>query len=232
MSGTRNEQEQEQEAPAIHNSDPPCKKNAFLASEKGDAIPVPSHNEGSTRVTNHFTKKRVQKQPTYMPDVPMSKEELAAWRKEARRERNRASAAASRQRIRDRIKYLENEVEALKAKYEATMEKVHNLEMAGARALPAEDDCRHDAAAASPAVSAYACQGTAYVLHDTDVMQGAFLLCASPPHSSPEIPSACPSSLLPPPSTSPPHPNQTEESTQSFDKENQQAAEKTSRPPA
>ena len=39
-------------------------------------------------------------QMKYEPQVPMSKEETAAWRREQRRKRNRESAAASRQRHR------------------------------------------------------------------------------------------------------------------------------------
>ena len=64
----------------------------------------------------------------YDPDVPMSKEQLAAWRREARRVRNRESAAASRQRIRDRITELEDEVGQWKAKYTQAMERLSRLE--------------------------------------------------------------------------------------------------------
>jgi bZIP transcription factor len=54
--------------------------------------------------------KQNRTQVKYNPDIPMSKEQLAAWRREARRVRNRESAAASRQRIRSRISELEDEV--------------------------------------------------------------------------------------------------------------------------
>lgn len=60
-----------------------------------------------------------KKQVRYDPEVPMTKEEAAAWRKEQRKVRNRESAAASRQKTRDRIEELEAEVEAIKAKYAA-----------------------------------------------------------------------------------------------------------------
>eukprot|EP00520_Triparma_pacifica_P010705 CAMPEP_0118667952 /NCGR_PEP_ID=MMETSP0785-20121206/20074_1 /TAXON_ID=91992 /ORGANISM="Bolidomonas pacifica, Strain CCMP 1866" /LENGTH=213 /DNA_ID=CAMNT_0006562467 /DNA_START=203 /DNA_END=844 /DNA_ORIENTATION=- len=46
----------------------------------------------------------------------MSKEELSAWRKNQRRLRNRQSAAASRQKQKDRIEELEAEVESLKTR--------------------------------------------------------------------------------------------------------------------
>jgi hypothetical protein len=63
----------------------------------------------------------------YDPDVPMSKEQLAAWRREARRVRNRESAAASRQRIRNRINELEDEVGEWKTRYSQAMERLQSL---------------------------------------------------------------------------------------------------------
>lgn len=67
-------------------------------------------------------------QMKYDPEVPMTKTEAAAWRREQRRKRNRESAAASRQRQRDRINELELEVDEWKAKYEDIMAKVRQLE--------------------------------------------------------------------------------------------------------
>lgn len=78
------------------------------------------------------TKKKVstKKKPQmkYDPDVPMSKEEAAAWRREQRRKRNRESAALSRQRQRDRIGDLEVEVDEWKTKVESIMERIKKLE--------------------------------------------------------------------------------------------------------
>ena len=74
------------------------------------------------------TKKKPQMK--YDPDVPMSKEEAAAWRREQRRKRNRESAALSRQRQRDRIGDLEVEVEQWKSKVESIMERIKSLEEA------------------------------------------------------------------------------------------------------
>merc|ERR1711935_202461 len=54
----------------------------------------------------------IKKQSRYIPGVPMTKEELKTWRKEARRVRNRESAAASRRRNRDLLGVLEGEVDA------------------------------------------------------------------------------------------------------------------------
>mmetsp|Transcript_17261 Transcript_17261/g.37780 ORF Transcript_17261/g.37780 Transcript_17261/m.37780 type:complete len:244 (+) Transcript_17261:166-897(+) len=64
----------------------------------------------------------------YDPDVPMNKDQLAAWRREARRVRNRESAAASRQRIRNRISELEDEVGEWKAKYSGALQRLEALE--------------------------------------------------------------------------------------------------------
>lgn len=67
-------------------------------------------------------------QMKYDPDIPMTKEEATAWRREQRRKRNRESAAASRQRQRDRISELEVEVDGWKTKYETIMESIKKLE--------------------------------------------------------------------------------------------------------
>jgi hypothetical protein len=78
------------------------------------------------------TKVKPGKKPQmkYDPDVPMTKEDAAAWRREQRRKRNRESAAASRQRQRDRIAELEVEVEEWKTQFEAMMDKIKKLEKA------------------------------------------------------------------------------------------------------
>jgi len=70
----------------------------------------------------------IKKQARYVPGVPMTKEELTAWRKEARRVRNRESAAASRNKTRQRIVDLEEQVEALQSKYAAALERIQELE--------------------------------------------------------------------------------------------------------
>ncbi|KAL9178322.1 hypothetical protein ACHAXT_001750 [Thalassiosira profunda] len=60
----------------------------------------------------------------YNPDVPMTKEQLTAWRREMRRVRNRESAAASRRKVRDRIEELEEEVAVWKRRYEEVMNRL------------------------------------------------------------------------------------------------------------
>lgn len=86
----------------------------------------------SKKLTNTKKKVSIKKKPQmkYDPDVPMTKEEAAAWRREQRRKRNRESAALSRQRQRDRIGDLEVEVEEWKNKVESIMERIKSLEEA------------------------------------------------------------------------------------------------------
>mmetsp|Transcript_22888 Transcript_22888/g.33482 ORF Transcript_22888/g.33482 Transcript_22888/m.33482 type:complete len:339 (-) Transcript_22888:438-1454(-) len=72
--------------------------------------------------------KKSQTQMRYDPDVPMTKEQAAIWRREARRVRNRESAAASRQKTRNRIAELELELEEWKAKYNKAIDKIKHLE--------------------------------------------------------------------------------------------------------
>jgi hypothetical protein len=78
------------------------------------------------KLSSSSTKKKPQMK--YDPDVPMTKEEAAVWRREQRRKRNRESAALSRQRQRDRIGDLEVEVDEWKTKVENIMERIKKLE--------------------------------------------------------------------------------------------------------
>ena len=96
--------------------------------------PVPKKRKVSTDETiakpSAIVASKNSKKPQmkYDPDVPMTKEEAAVWRREQRRKRNRESAAASRQRQRDRINELESKVDDWKLKYEAMMAKIRHLE--------------------------------------------------------------------------------------------------------
>jgi hypothetical protein len=67
-------------------------------------------------------------QMKYDPDVPMTKEEAAVWRREQRRKRNRDSAAASRQRQRERIAELEVILDEWKDKFDGIMKRIQKLE--------------------------------------------------------------------------------------------------------
>eukprot|EP00956_Cyclotella_meneghiniana_P008365 scaffold11244_cov75-Cyclotella_meneghiniana.AAC.3 len=62
------------------------------------------------------------------PKVFMSREELAAWRKEQRRERNRQSAADSRNKTKQKITELEAEVSEYKSLCEAMQKKMAQME--------------------------------------------------------------------------------------------------------
>jgi Basic region leucine zipper len=74
----------------------------------------------------------IKKQARYEPTVPMSsKAELAAWRKEARRIRNRESAAASRNKTRQRIEELEHDLSQVQKLYDAALERIAQLEAGG-----------------------------------------------------------------------------------------------------
>uniref|UniRef100_A0A7S1B567 BZIP domain-containing protein n=1 Tax=Corethron hystrix TaxID=216773 RepID=A0A7S1B567_9STRA len=82
---------------------------------------------GNQRTTNGKSRRGVV-QIRYDPDVPMSKEEAAEWRREQRRVRNRESAAASRQKTRDRIAELEAVVSDIKSKYESALARLRIYE--------------------------------------------------------------------------------------------------------
>mmetsp|Transcript_29047 Transcript_29047/g.54571 ORF Transcript_29047/g.54571 Transcript_29047/m.54571 type:complete len:207 (-) Transcript_29047:1855-2475(-) len=90
------------------------------SSEKTEETPKSGKN------SSEDSKKKTQIR--YDPDVPMNKDQLAAWRREARRVRNRESAAASRQRIRNRIAELEEEVGQWKTKYAQAVQRLEALE--------------------------------------------------------------------------------------------------------
>lgn len=108
--------------------------------------PPPEHDDDEadedddeTTSTNNSTSDNIKRkkggssskkktQIRYDPDIPMNKEQLAAWRREARRVRNRESAAASRQRIRNRITELEEELDSWRSKYNQAIERLEHLE--------------------------------------------------------------------------------------------------------
>lgn len=64
----------------------------------------------------------------YEPSVQMTKEEEAKWRLEARKKRNRDSAAASRRKVHSKINELENEVKEWKLKYNTLYQKLNEME--------------------------------------------------------------------------------------------------------
>jgi len=109
------------------------------ASASMASAPLTKKRKAESSVATGCNKKVAKKpQMKYDPDVPMSKEEAAAWRREQRRKRNRESAAASRQRQRDRINELEDELEDWKKKYESIMLQVKKLEEISGSIAPPE----------------------------------------------------------------------------------------------
>jgi hypothetical protein len=68
----------------------------------------------------------------YDPDVPMTREQTRAWRRDQRRKRNRESAAACRKRQRDLISVLEGEVAEWKAKFDNALSKIKERDGEGA----------------------------------------------------------------------------------------------------
>lgn len=78
----------------------------------------------------------IKRQTRYEPGVPMTKEELQKWRKQARRVRNRESAAASRQKTRERINELESEVSDLQAELAKARARIAELEAISQHSSP------------------------------------------------------------------------------------------------
>lgn len=115
-------------APAPMPSLPPAKNGGEQPTgfrKKAAARPKAAAKKEAKGSENEEGKKT---QIQYNPDVPMSKEQLTAWRREMRRVRNRESAAASRRKVRDRIQELEEEVKCWKDRYEEVMARLGQAE--------------------------------------------------------------------------------------------------------
>jgi hypothetical protein len=107
----------------------PMVKRARSADEEEDGYDSDATNDSNVSGNNRKPSIRgIKKQARYEPGVPMTKDQLAAWRKEARRVRNRESAAASRRKTRDRINELEALVSNLQSKYVAALHRIIELE--------------------------------------------------------------------------------------------------------
>mmetsp|Transcript_24246 Transcript_24246/g.34695 ORF Transcript_24246/g.34695 Transcript_24246/m.34695 type:complete len:230 (-) Transcript_24246:55-744(-) len=116
-------------APAPMPSLPPAKNGGEQPTgfrKKAAARPKAAAKKETKGDGNSEEGKKTQIQ--YNPDVPMSKEQLTAWRREMRRVRNRESAAASRRKVRDRIQELEQEVKGWKDRYEEVMARLAQAE--------------------------------------------------------------------------------------------------------
>ena len=93
---------------------------------------------------NVHSHKNSRKVPKYDPETPMSKEEAAAWRREARRVRNRQSAAASREKTRVRIQELEELSSYWQDKYLNLKQKVHEFEVHSGKVISEDADAAAD----------------------------------------------------------------------------------------
>jgi hypothetical protein len=98
------------------------------ASSQGDANERKNEEKVAQQRPLLSSIRGIKKQTRYEPEIPMSKAELSLWRKEARRVRNRESAAASRQKIRGRIEELEEQLATLDSKYQAALKRIEELE--------------------------------------------------------------------------------------------------------
>ena len=120
----------------IESSSPPSgtitapSRRPAKVTKKTNGQAVTGGSATTTTTTAVAVAKKKKPQNKYEPDVPMTKEEAAAWRREQRRKRNRESAAASRQRQRDRITELEKELGEWKAKFSAVMGRLNAAEAA------------------------------------------------------------------------------------------------------
>lgn len=97
------------------------KRKGSSCSDKGESDPL-------TKVSSMLLKSKSKYQNHYAPVIPLTPEEEAEWRREARRKRNRDSAAASRQKVRSKIQCLEQEVQEWKSKYDALFQKMTAME--------------------------------------------------------------------------------------------------------
>jgi hypothetical protein len=92
-------------------------------AEHGSNRPSTSPHSSRTSSVSHYQKK-------YEPPTSkqMSKVELSLWRKQQRQQRNRLSAAASRQKQKARITELEQEIADYERKYAAVQAEIQRLQ--------------------------------------------------------------------------------------------------------
>lgn len=102
-----------------------CHDDVTTMSNDGSSIFLHSRDDATH---SKAIIRKVNKYNRYEPGVPMAKEELKKWKKEARRVRNRESAAASRRKVNGRVAELESQVGDLRAKYEEALRRISELE--------------------------------------------------------------------------------------------------------
>mmetsp|Transcript_2785 Transcript_2785/g.3667 ORF Transcript_2785/g.3667 Transcript_2785/m.3667 type:complete len:253 (-) Transcript_2785:541-1299(-) len=100
--------------------------NVDLSSTSNDPLSQTGDETCTKKPQPHIT--GIKRHARYEPGVPMTKKELVKWRKEARRVRNRLSAAESRKKTRSRIEELEEAMGCLQKKYNVAMKRIVDLE--------------------------------------------------------------------------------------------------------
>jgi len=116
--------------PVVVSSSPVVSESQTMATTTATAT---TSKSTPTDILASMRKKKphitgIKKQSRYDPGVAMTKEELKAWRKEARRVRNRESAAESRKKNRDSIDVLEVRVKEVQSKYDTAIQYILALE--------------------------------------------------------------------------------------------------------
>lgn len=139
----------------------PVEESCTAAKKQRKAV-VSSDDETVSDGAPCARSKKPKPQMKYDPDIPMTKEEATAWRRDQRRKRNRESAAASRQRQRDRIDELELELnhwkalfESVQAEMQALQDPEANLDVSGVETSRPEPLCNFVPHPASPTSTAF-----------------------------------------------------------------------------
>jgi len=107
--------------------------SSVVPSESSSETTVDNSKSAPKDIVESMRKKKphitgIKKQSRYDPGVAMTKDELKAWRKEARRVRNRESAAASRKKNKEAIDHLEAQVKEVQTKYDSALRYILALE--------------------------------------------------------------------------------------------------------
>jgi hypothetical protein len=119
--------------------------NATTADEEMDSGNISSSSNSNSKMmaaaaaaatSSSLLSNCKKAQIRYEPAVAMDKDQLTAWRREARRVRNRESAAASRMKTKERIQELEEQVGCWKQKYLAAMDRMQELQQRGGGGQP------------------------------------------------------------------------------------------------
>ena len=134
LAGSRKRRRAPSTKPSTRPSARPRKAPVTTATSKKDEVALPLELAAAAPVVTVTSAPGANKRPQlkYDPSVPMTKEETSAWRREQRRERNRASAAACRTRQRNRIAELEKELGEWKAKFDQALGRLRGMDAGAA----------------------------------------------------------------------------------------------------